>query len=151
MPLAIFLQIKGIPGNSKDSKHPSWIELTSFDFSVSNSEDTLKEKDEESEGTNLNSITISKKVDKSSVPLANHACERKNLPSFEVHICRPHEDKQFTFLEYILEGAKIEEYSISASESYPTENLTIKYTNIKWTYGPETATGEYSIEEGDSK
>ena len=151
MPHSAFLKIQDkvkISGDSTDSKHSGWIDISSFSFNISNSEDTLKEKDEESEGSTVSPISVSKKMDSASSPLAKAACKRSELGTVYVDLCYA-KGGQTTFMEYTLKNAKIEEYSVSAGDSYPTEDIVIKYTYIKGTF-LENFSWWYDLEEDDA-
>ena len=80
----IFINITGIIGESTDTDHPLWIEVDSFNCSVS----AAGGDDESSGACSHTPIEVSKTLDVSSPKLALYACQHKPISSVIIEVWR---------------------------------------------------------------
>ena len=131
----MFLKIEGVPGESKGRRHQDWIEVLSYSWGVLEATD-LQQPD-------YQDLSITKQIDKSSPLLAMYACAggvptgSLPIPYAELEICSS-EDPNNCFMEYRITDVKVTSVNavgyVKASDSRPTEEVTLNYRTIKWTY-----------------
>lgn len=149
-----FLKLGNIKGDCEDAKHKDCIEITSFNLSVSNKEDALLKTEEIMEGATVDGISFSKRVDGASSKMLDIAC--KNAPiegECVIYLCRPGgqlvaSSGLHDYVTFTLTDASIESYSLSAGSGYPTENFTLQFQKIEWSFtkndGSSGGRGSYS-------
>lgn len=135
-----FFKIDGIEGESTDSKHEKWIEVLSYNTSVSQpaSISSSSHGSKSAERANFSDFHISKALDKASPLLASACATGQHFPKATLEICRAGEDKQ-VFMRYVLEEVMISSYATSASshgENLPGEEVAVAYGKIEWNYIP---------------
>jgi type VI secretion system secreted protein Hcp len=141
-----FLNLSGISGSATDLKHKQWIELTDFSFTISKEEEWGKSDAEVTQGANIESVSIGKKVDRASTFLANAACSPdKTFNSATVALCGQCGPKGMTatigtigglpvYMRYTLSNVFIKSYGLTAGTSYAAESLTLGFSKIIWTF-----------------
>ncbi len=136
----IFLELKGIEGDADDAGHAGHIEVSSFSFNVSSKVDARSTTGEQGhQGTDVSSISFSKKVDKSTAKLLDYACKRKPIEGgCFVRFCRPGGQLVASnglkdYLTFELKDVFIESYSLNGGGGYPTESFTLQFGVIEWT------------------
>ena len=147
-----FLKLDGIKGNVKDTGFKDCIEISNFSFHVSNKEDALLKTEERLEGATIGSISISKKIDKSSSKLIETACKNEDLGTSYVYFCRPKCDLNSTtgleaYMTFTMESTSIENYNLNGGAGYPTETLSLQFTSLAWDLkdedGKSVGSGKY--------
>lgn len=148
-----FLKIEGIKGDVTDAKFSGCIEISSFSFDISNIEDALLKTDERLEGATIGSVSISKKVDKSSANLIKASCENADLGTSNIYFCRPKgafgsSSGLEAFMTFTLESTSIESYNINGGSGYPTESLSLQFSSLEWDIkdekGQTAGSGKYT-------
>jgi type VI secretion system Hcp family effector len=126
-----FLMISGVPGESQDLKHINWIDVTSFNhsmtsFSPSSSAGMGPAKITHSE------IWVEKKLDKSSPKLYLALNNGQVLSEARLEVVKDGN----RIMEYKLYNVRIEAVDITGPEgSYlPKERVALGYQRIEWTY-----------------
>ena len=134
-----FLKIEGIPGESNDDKHKEWIEVLSYNFSVTqNSSGTASSAGGASaERANFSDFSIVKVLDKSSPKLFEACATGKHIPTVTLEICRAGGDK-LKYMEYKLSNVIISLNrpggSAHAGETLPVEEIAFNYGKIELAY-----------------
>jgi len=143
----MYLQIKGIEGDSTNEAHKNWIELESFSHGVSQPVGASWS----AQGAHAGSIaqhtefSFSKRLDSSSPTLCLYCCNGKAIDEVVFEITRPLGD-QTTFMKYTFNDCIISGISTSGSASesdpIPMEQVSIRYSQIKWEYTPTDTKGK---------
>lgn len=138
-----FLKLSGISGSATDSKHNHWIEITSFSFNINNEPDIGRSTEGVKEGADIKSVSISKKVDKASTYLADAACSSEKLfTTATVALCGQCGPKAITatigglpeYMKFTLTNVSITDYSFNGGSGYATETLTLRFSEINWSF-----------------
>ena len=129
----IYLQMKPIRGESTDQGHPDWMEIDSYDISITSAGD-----DDDSSGACEHSpISITKQIDFASPKLALAACNRTVFEQATIHVCVPTGSTamiNLTIMEYLLSGVTVLSYETTGSDSVPTDTIKLKYEAIECIY-----------------
>lgn len=132
-----FLKIDGIPGESSDAKHAEWIEITSFNHSMNQpaSATASSAGGATAERVNHSTFNFSHLLDKASPKLYEACCTGKHIKEITLELCRSGGDK-VKYMEVKLEQVLVSSISPSgeAGEGFPSEQVSLSYGKIKWTY-----------------
>ncbi|ELQ08722.1 hypothetical protein A988_21702 [Pseudomonas syringae BRIP39023] len=130
-----YIQIAEIPGEALDEKFRKWIEITGYNFGVSQSTSaTASSSGGASSGrTTMTNFTFTKYLDSASCKLMEASCAGQHLKEVKLVLCRASTDK-LKYYEVVLEEVIIADYSQSASSGVPIEIVQLNYGRIKATY-----------------
>ncbi len=140
-----FIKIKGIDGESSDSKHQKWIEILSFSIGVSQSGGGSGSSSGTHAGgrADFSDFSFMKKADSASPVLAEYCCKAKPIEEITVELCRAMGDKTMfyrnVFKESIISSVQLS--GSSGGDDVPTESVSIRFGEIYWGYTPTTAKG----------
>jgi type VI secretion system secreted protein Hcp len=134
----IYVKITGIEGDSTDSKHVKWIEISSFQTGITQ----LGGGSSSAQGSHgygkcdHQDFSMMKTLDSASPVIAEYACTGKHIDSIEIELCRPTGDKT-CFMKYTLEDAFITSVQTAGGAGgLPTETIAFRYDVIKYEYTP---------------
>jgi len=142
----MFLKIDGIDGDSQDANHKKWIEVQSYAHKMSQAAGgTLSAHGAHTGGrVDHEDFTLSKRLDSASPILAQYCCMGKHIPKVTFEVCRALGD-QTTFMVYEMSDVIISSVSpvgsAEATDPLPRENITIRYSMIRWMYTPTDTKG----------
>ena len=140
----MFLKIDSIPGSSTVSGHENQIEISSFQFGVSNH--VISSGGGAGAGKpNFSDLQITKIMDKSSPPFFSHALNGAVLPKAEIFLTKDNKGSQFTFAHYTLQNVRTSSYSVSSGGDIPSENLGLNYEKLvteNTPLNPDGSTGQ---------
>lgn len=142
-----FLQLDGVPGESLDDKHKDWIELLSYDHSMTQPvSQTKSSAGGAATGRAQHSdFIITKYVDKASPKLYEALSNGKHFSKAKIEICRAG-GNQVKFMEINLEEIMISSVSLSGHGTssstngqggggdLPVESIGLNYGKIEWIY-----------------
>jgi type VI secretion system secreted protein Hcp len=130
-----FIQIAEIPGEALDEKYKTWIEITGYNFGVSQSTSaTASSVGGASSGrTTVTNFTFTKNLDIASCKLMETSCSGQHLKEVRLALCRAGADK-LKYYEVVLEEVIIADYMQSAGAGIPIEIIQLNYGRIKSTY-----------------
>ncbi|TSK08455.1 MAG: type VI secretion system tube protein Hcp [Geobacter sp.] len=134
-----FLKIEGIPGESSDDKHRDWIEVLSYNFSVTQptSGTASSAGGASAERASFSDFSVVKVLDKSSPKLFEACANGKHIPSVTLEICRAGGDK-LKYMEYKLSNVIISldqpSGSAHAGEAIPVEEIAFNFGKIEIAY-----------------
>lgn len=130
-----FIKIDGIEGESTDSKHSGWIELTGCDMEINQtiSETASSAGGAGAEKADFSDFSFSKLVDKSTPKLAQACAAGTHFDKIVVELCRAGTEK-IKFMEIRMAESIISHISLSASGEFPFESIGLNYGKIQWTY-----------------
>ncbi|KAA8689142.1 Hemolysin co-regulated protein [Pseudomonas caricapapayae] len=130
-----YIQIAELPGEALDEKFSKWIEITGYNFGVSQSTSaTASSSGGASSGrTTMTNFTFTKYLDSASCKLMEVSCAGQHLKEVKLVLCRASTDR-LKYYEVVLEEVIIADYSQSASSGVPIEIVQLNYGRIKATY-----------------
>jgi type VI secretion system secreted protein Hcp len=128
----IFLFLEGIPGESTDSRHANWINISGFSKATSRS------------GTrpNFSELFLQKDQDKSSPLLALRSANAAPIRRAVLELIQPGETR-LRFYQITLSNCLVNAWQIngSAGQVQPSEALGLNFGWISWTYTEIDLTG----------
>lgn len=134
-----FIKLTGIDGESTDSKHAKWIEISSFSWGVSQPAVGSRSAGAAagSQRANFQDLSIVKRLDRASPKLALHCANGKKIPEVTLELCRATGDKQ-KYMEYKLSDVIVSSLQPSGASGgmgeVPEEEVSFNYGKIEWKY-----------------
>ena len=129
-----FLKLSGLDGESTDSEHSGWIELTNFTFTLTKKEYSSDGESQKSKkDATISDVTVSKIVDDASPKLATASCTKQTFFSAKVELCRSGSTSGLsTYMTYEMENAFIKSYNVTGGSAYGVETITFGLGAMKW-------------------
>jgi len=136
---AAFMKLGDIKGEATDSKHQDWIIIESMSSAISRStSDDAKDTKRSRGDTTLGDVVVTRELDKSSTKLQESCANGSFFDEVEIVFTRTNEDgTEQPYLKYKLKDVIVTSYSFhgnAAGEPLPTEEMTLGYTEVEWTY-----------------
>jgi type VI secretion system secreted protein Hcp len=131
-----FLEVNGVPGESRDAKFAKSIDVFSYNWGASaNSE-------KKGNRVNLQDLSVAKNVDVASPALFQRLVQGTTIPSAEL-IARKAGETQLVFLRYCFQDVRVTSISHSGSGGGDSsiENVTFGYGAVSQQYTPQDAKG----------
>ena len=134
----LFMKVDGIQGESQGKDHKHWIEILSFDHSVSippgegASQGGARRRTE----PELSDFTVTKLLDKSSPKLNEHCCKGTHFTEVKIELCLAGGPRS-KIMVYKLTDCFVSSVSVSCSSEgngVPVERASFTYSKIMWTY-----------------
>lgn len=138
----MFLHIEGIDGESQDRDHARWIDVLAFSEGMSSPATTHVGGGGGTARVNVSDLSVTKYLDSSSPFIRQQLASGKHIPTATLVVRKAGPDPLIFF--------KIELFDViltsvsmggSGGEDRMTENITINFSKIKWTYTPQKADG----------
>ncbi len=141
MSSGMFMQVSGISGESSDSKHSKWIEITSWDCKYTQPGTPVKGSDDAKiDRARHDPFKVTKKLDSSSASLKKKCWKGDQIDKVVIECFRATGDTSLAYPYLIIElkDVMISEYSLKASGGgeLPEEDLEFAYVEINFTYYP---------------
>jgi type VI secretion system secreted protein Hcp len=138
MAIDAYLQIEGIKGESADSAHQGWIEITSAQWSVEQPKSATASTGggHTAERCEHRSISVTKLADLSS-PIFMQTCSTgRTIPKAKLEFLRADSDgKPVKYYEIELENVLIGSISQAVHEgSILHDTIGLKFSKVKWKY-----------------
>ena len=127
----IYMKYDGVDGEVTVQGHEKWIELTSFQWGVSNT----------SGHATPSELVVTSFLSAASPKLFIAAVNGTPFPSATIDFVGP-ADPVKPYLQYVLEDALISSYSVSSGGDRPLESLSLNFDKIKFAYSPLDETGK---------
>lgn len=134
-----FMKIDGIPGESTDSKHKDWIEITSYNHSARQfvSKVVSSAGGATAERVDFGDLIIHKLIDKASPKLLEACCSGKHIKEITIELCRAGGDKQ-KYLEIKMSQVLISGYQHGAAgDRFGSETVTFNPGVFKMVYSQQ--------------
>lgn len=146
MAVDVYLQIDGIKGESQDSQHKDWIEVTSINWGVQQPKSATASTGggHTAERAELSDISFSKLADMSSPLLLQNCATGKTIPRAKFEFFRADADgDRVKYYEIELENVLIGMVTphLGNSTSFLTENVNLKFSKVKWKYTQQKVGG----------
>ncbi|HZN33296.1 MAG TPA: type VI secretion system tube protein TssD [Pirellulaceae bacterium] len=127
LPLAAFIKIPGVDGESEAQGHKNEIQVLSYSWVV--------EPPAPASAPKVSEIVVTKLVDSASPVLFMKAATGEHLPNVVLDFEKSTGGKQQAYLRYELENAFITSYQLGGSaESVPLESISFQFEKIKVVY-----------------
>ena len=139
-----YMNVAGMTGESQDVNHPNWIDVLLFSHNISVAGSGSMGSSRRPARPQHQDISIVKEIDKTSPKLALFCCNGTHIPQIEIEFCRIEDGK--VYMKYVLTDVIISSVAPSyshraAGEFTHTEQVTLRYSKIKWTYTEYDDTG----------
>lgn len=138
MAIDVYLQMEGIKGESLDSSHQGWIELTSAHWGVTQPRSATASTagGHTAERCEHRTLSVSKLADLASPLLMQHCSMGKTIPKARLDFMRADGDgKPVKYYEVELENVIVANIEQMVSQgSILHDNIGLRYAKIKWKY-----------------
>lgn len=138
MAIDVYLQMDGIKGESLDSAHQGWIELTSAHWGVTQPRSATASTagGHTAERCEHRTLSVSKLADLASPLLMQHCSMGKTIPKARLDFMRADGDgKPVKYYEVELENVIVANIEQMVSQgSILHDNIGLRYAKIKWKY-----------------
>lgn len=143
MAVDMFIKIGALKGESKDAKHKEEIDVLAWSWGMSNSGSAHTGGGAGAGKVNVQDLSFTKYIDKSSCDLMLAACNGKHFDKATL-VVRKAGEKPLEYLKIELEEILVTSVSTGGSggEDRLTENVTINFAKVKFTYTEQDATGK---------
>lgn len=133
-----YIQMPNIDGESAEQNHDKWVYVESVSLPIHRSIQEAATGVQRSNGeTALGDIVVVKTWDSSTPSLAQACANGKYMDEVLIHLCSMINEQNVVNLELKLKDVIISSYSFHGTGSQdpvPTEEITLNYTAVEWTY-----------------
>ena len=142
MAVDMFLKIDDVPGESKDAEHEEEIDVLAWSWGMTQSGSFHVGGGGGSGKVNVQDISITKYVDKSTPNLMKACANGKHFKNATLYV-RKAGEKALTYLTIEMDKVLISSLSTGGSggEDRLTENVTLNFAKVKTTYTPQADAG----------
>jgi type VI secretion system secreted protein Hcp len=141
-----YLKLPDIDGEVEEQHHGGWIEIDSVSMPIFRSiTEGAKGAQRRSGETSLGDFVVVKQWDSSSPKLAQSVAEGTHMDEVLVHLTSTINGQNVVNLEVKLKDVIMTGYSFHGNaeqKPVPTEEITMNYTEIDWTYKKFDRMGE---------
>ena len=88
MAIDMFLKVEGVTGESKDSNHTGWTDITSFSWGASQPGNMSVGGGGGAGKVNFNDLHVNALIDKSTTAILKHCSSGKHLTKVELSVCK---------------------------------------------------------------
>src|SRR5262245_46142649 len=151
MAVDMFLKIDDVKGESRDDKHAGEIDVLAWSWGASQSGTTHSGTGGGAGKVNVQDLSLTKYVDKSSPGLLLSCCNGKHYKEAVLTV-RKAGEKPLEYLKITMKELLISSVSTGGSggEDRLTENVTLNFAEFKVEYSPQKAdgSGDAAVEVG---
>lgn len=142
MAVDMFIKLDGIKGESVDDKHKGEIDVLAWSWGVSNSGSAHSGPGAGAGKANVQDLSLTKYIDKSSADLMLAACNGKHFPTATLYV-RKAGEKPLEYIKIEMTEVLITSVSTGGSggEDRLTENVTLNFAKVKYEYTPQKKDG----------
>jgi type VI secretion system secreted protein Hcp len=142
MAMDMFIKIGDLKGESRDKTHKEEIDVLAWSWGMSNSGSAHVGSGAGAGKCNVQDLSFTKYVDKSSPDLMLACCNGKHYPSATL-IVRKAGEKPLEYIKITLTELLVTSVSTGGSggEDRLTENVTLNFAQVKLDYIEQTPTG----------
>ncbi len=129
---AMYIKLDGIDGESKDSKHSSWIDVLAWGFGIDQASSTAFGSGVTTGKANVDQLWFDHYVDKATATLWLKAVEGKALSKAQLHCCRI-SGEMGTYLDVTIENVIVSQVHVQGATNSPRviERIGLSFTKIK--------------------
>ncbi len=136
--MPLYLKLGDIKGESPEANHKEWIVVESMSNPIHRSIQGDARGAQRARGTTtLGDIILSRKLDKSSVKIAEAVASGRYFPEAELHLTSVLNGKEESIINYKIFNVLTTSYAFHGTgeqKSPPSEEISLNYTKIEWTY-----------------
>lgn len=142
MAMDMFIKIGDLKGEARDKTHKEEIDVLAWSWGMSNSGSAHVGGGAGAGKANVQDVSFTKYIDKSSPDLMLACCNGKHYPSATLTV-RKAGEKPLEYLIITLSEVMVTAVSTGGSggEDRLTENVTLNFAKVKVDYKEQTATG----------
>jgi len=142
MAVDMFMKIDGVPGETKDAKHPNEIEVLAWSWGMSNSSSFGSGGGGGAGKVNIQDLSFTKYVDVSSHALMLRCATGEHIKSCNLIIRKAGKTQQ-EYIKLTLDEVMVTSVSTGGSggEDRLTENVSLTFAKVKFEYAPQKADG----------
>lgn len=139
----MFIKIQGIDGESRDAKHKNEIDVLAWSWGMSQSGYAHVGGGMGAGKVNVQDLSLTKYVDKSSPDLMLHCCNGKHIPECKMAIRKAGGDNPLEYLVITMTDVIVTSVSTGGSggEDRLTENVTLNFAKVQVEYKEQTPSG----------
>lgn len=145
MAVDVYLQIEGIKGESADSAHPGWIEITSAHMGVMqpNSSTASTAGGHTNGHSEHRTLSLAKLADLASPVLMQHCSMGKTIPRAKLEFMRADSDgKPVKYYQVELENVLLSHMDqIIRGGGVLEDEIGLCFSKVKWTYTQQKISG----------
>jgi type VI secretion system secreted protein Hcp len=143
MAFDMFMKIKEIKGEARDKTHKEEIDVLSWSWGMSNSGSAHLGGGMGAGKVNVQDLSFTKFIDKSSPDLMLHCCIGKHIPEATLTCRKAGGDNPLEYLTIKLSDVMVTSVSTGGSggEDRLTENVSLNFAKVEVAYKEQTATG----------
>ncbi len=147
MAVDIFLKLEGIKGEAQDDKYKDEIDILAWSWGASQSGTTHSGSGAGAGKVNVQDLSLTKYIDKSSATIFQHCCNGKHVTKGKL-IVRKAGEKPLEYLTVDLEDIIVTHVSMggSGSEDRLTENVTLNFATFHVKYALQNKDGSKGAE-----
>ena len=137
------LEIEGIKGESKDSKHPDTIEIESFSWGAANAGTHSSGGGGGAGKVSFQDLHLTAHVSKAAPELMQACANGKHYKKAQLFVRKQGEDQQDYYI-VTLEDFIVSSYQTggsTGSHNLPTDQFTLNFGKIKFEYKPQQDSG----------
>jgi type VI secretion system secreted protein Hcp len=143
MAVDMFLKLGKIEGEASGDGHKGEIDVLAWSWGLSNSGSAHMGGGGGSGKVNVQDLSFTKYIDKSSPDLMLHCCNGTHLPEAKLTVQKAGGDKPLDYLKITLQDLLVTSVSTGGSggEDRLTENVTLNFAKVKVEYTEQTEKG----------
>jgi len=137
------LEIDGIKGESKDSKHPNTIEIESFSWGATNDGSAAAGTGAGAGKVHFQDLHFTAQVNKASPELAKACASGQHIKKAQLFVRKQGEQQQDYYI-VTLDDLVISSYQSggsTGSHNLPTDQFSFNFSKVKFEYKPQKADG----------
>jgi len=140
MAVDVFLKIKGIPGESADSKHKAEIDVLSYSWGVTQTGTMAYGGGGGAGKANFGDFSFMMRMNKATPKLMQAVSNGTHIED-AILTCRKAGDKQQEYMSYKFYDLLISSYQTSASSEEPTESVSFNFSKMEMEYKEQDSKG----------
>jgi type VI secretion system secreted protein Hcp len=131
-----FIKFKTIDGESLDSKHQGWIEISDCNMEILQTVTKTASSvgGASAERADFSDFRFTKLMDKASPALSLACADGTHFDTVIIELCRAAGSEKLTFMKIELLDCLISSIAMSAAGDFPSEIIQLDYGKIQWTY-----------------
>ena len=142
MAIDMFMKVDGVTGESKDSNHTGWTDITSFSWGASQPGNMSVGGGGGAGKVNFNDLHVNALIDKSTTALLKNCASGKHLAKVELSICKAG-GSQVEYARITLEDVLVTAVNYNVSDNGDTLGMTYSFqaSKVKQQYWEQSASG----------
>jgi len=142
MAIDMFLKVDGVTGESKDSNHNGWTDITSFTWGSSQPGNMAVGGGGGAGKVNFNDLSVDALIDKSTTAILKYCASGKHISKVELSICKAG-GQQIEYARITLEDVLVTTVHYTGSDNGDTVgiNYAFQASKVKQQYWEQTSSG----------